>query len=98
MAPRSCTRGRWSLPGRFLQAARPTEEADAGRRHRPTGSVGTSLLAALAGEPQVTAVLKLAKRRSELELSKTAQVEADVIGGDLVGTSGKPTRSYTRRG
>ena len=64
----------------------------------PTGSVGTSLLAALAGEPQVTAVLRLAKRRSELELSKMAQVEADVIGGDLAGTSGKPTRSYTRPG
>jgi nucleoside-diphosphate-sugar epimerase len=50
-----------------------------------TGNVGTSLLRALAGDPAVTSVLGLARRRPELELAKTAWATADVADDDLSG-------------
>ena len=50
-----------------------------------TGNVGTSLLRALAGDPAVTSVLGLARRRPELELAKTAWAAADVADDDLSG-------------
>jgi nucleoside-diphosphate-sugar epimerase len=49
------------------------------------GNVGTSLLRALAGDPAVTSVLGLARRRPELELAKTAWAAADVADDDLSG-------------
>ena len=50
-----------------------------------TGNVGTSLLRALAGDPAVTSVLGLARRRPELELAKTTWAAADVADDDLSG-------------
>ena len=50
-----------------------------------TGNVGTSLLRALAGDPAVTSVLGLARRRPELEVAKTAWATADVADDDLTG-------------
>ena len=50
-----------------------------------SGNVGTSLLRALAGDPAVTSVLGLARRRPELELAKTTWAAADVAGDDLSG-------------
>ncbi|HSR27571.1 MAG TPA: NAD-dependent epimerase/dehydratase family protein [Actinomycetes bacterium] len=50
-----------------------------------TGNVGTSLLEALAGDPAVTSVLGLARRRPELEVAKTTWVTADIAGDDLSG-------------
>jgi len=50
-----------------------------------TGNVGTSLLRALAGDPAVTWVLGLARRRPELELAKTTWAAADVADDDLSG-------------
>ena len=50
-----------------------------------TGNVGTSLLRALAGDPAVTSVLGLARRRPELEVAKTTWATADVADDDLSG-------------
>jgi nucleoside-diphosphate-sugar epimerase len=50
-----------------------------------TGNVGTSLLRALAGDPAVTSVLGLARRRPELELDGTTWAAADVADDDLSG-------------
>lgn len=48
-----------------------------------TGNVGTSLLEALAGDPAVTSIVGLARRRPEWENATTAWVEADVRDDDL---------------
>jgi nucleoside-diphosphate-sugar epimerase len=48
-----------------------------------TGNVGTSLLTALAGDPQVDAVLGLARRLAGLQLAKTDFAAADVVKDDL---------------
>jgi UDP-glucose 4-epimerase len=45
-----------------------------------TGNVGTSVLAALADEPQVEEIVGLARRLPELEAPKVRWVEADVTG------------------
>ncbi len=50
-----------------------------------SGNVGTSLIAALADEPQVTEVLGLARRRPEWEAPKTSWATCDVACDDLVG-------------
>jgi len=50
-----------------------------------SGNVGTSLLEALAGDPAVSSVVGLARRRPELELAKTTWATADVAGDDLNG-------------
>ena len=49
-----------------------------------SGNVGTSLLRALAQEPQVESVLGLARRRPELRLPKTSWEVADVTSSELV--------------
>jgi UDP-glucose 4-epimerase len=49
-----------------------------------TGNVGTSLLEALADEPQVESVLGVARRLPELELPKVEWASADVSRDDLV--------------
>ena len=49
-----------------------------------TGNVGTSLLAALADDPEVESVLGIARRRPGLEVAKTDWAEADVTSSDLV--------------
>ncbi len=49
-----------------------------------TGNVGTSVLAALEGDPQVEEVVGIARRTPALELAKTRWVAADVVGDDLV--------------
>jgi nucleoside-diphosphate-sugar epimerase len=48
-----------------------------------TGNVGTSLLDALAGEPQVESVLGLARRLPDVELPKVEWARADVAAGEL---------------
>ena len=48
-----------------------------------SGNVGTSLLEALAGDPAVTSVLGLARRRPELQLPKVTWATADVAADDL---------------
>jgi UDP-glucose 4-epimerase len=48
-----------------------------------SGNVGTSLLAALAGEPRVDEVVGLARRRPRLELPKVTWASADVVADDL---------------
>jgi UDP-glucose 4-epimerase len=48
-----------------------------------SGNVGTSVLRALAGEPAVTSVLGLARRRPEVEMPKTTWATADVARDDL---------------
>ncbi len=50
-----------------------------------SGNVGTSLLSALAGDPAVSSVVGLARRRPELELEKTTWATADVAGDDFSG-------------
>jgi nucleoside-diphosphate-sugar epimerase len=50
-----------------------------------SGNVGTSLLKALAGDPAVSSVVGLARRRPELELAKTTWATADVAADDLTG-------------
>jgi nucleoside-diphosphate-sugar epimerase len=50
-----------------------------------SGNVGTSLLQALAGEPAVTSVLGLARRRPGIEMAKTTWATADVAEDDLTG-------------
>src|SRR3954471_4710802 len=49
-----------------------------------TGNVGTSLLAALAGDDQVDSVVGVARRRPELRVDKVEWAEADVASSDLV--------------
>ena len=49
-----------------------------------SGNVGTSLLEALADEPQVESVLGIARRRPETTWPKTEWAEADVARDDLV--------------
>ena len=46
--------------------------------------MGTSLLQALANDPQVDSVLGVARRLPNLELPKTAWAQADVVTSDLV--------------
>src|SRR4051812_14199711 len=48
-----------------------------------TGNVGTSLLTALAGEPEVESVLGIARRRPQAVFPKTTWAEADVVTADL---------------
>jgi UDP-glucose 4-epimerase len=48
-----------------------------------TGNVGTSLLQALAGEPAVTSILGMARRRPRGTFEKTEWVAADVTRDDL---------------
>jgi nucleoside-diphosphate-sugar epimerase len=50
-----------------------------------SGNVGTSLLAALAGEDAVTSVLGLARRQPDTEVAKTTWAVADVVDDDLTG-------------
>ena len=50
-----------------------------------SGNVGTSLLAALAGDPAVTSVLGLARRRPELQVEGVDWAAADVAADDLDG-------------
>ena len=49
-----------------------------------TGNVGTSLLAALAGEPRVDSVLGVARRRPGMSFPKTTWAEADIASDELV--------------
>jgi UDP-glucose 4-epimerase len=49
-----------------------------------TGNVGTSLLGALADEPQVESIVGIARRLPRLESPKTEWVAADIIAADLV--------------
>ena len=49
-----------------------------------TGNVGTSLVEAFAGDPDVESVLGLARRRPALTVAKTDWAEADVAASDLV--------------
>lgn len=49
-----------------------------------TGNVGTSLLHALAHEPEVESVLGVARRRPEWEAPKTEWLAADVVDANLV--------------
>ena len=49
-----------------------------------SGNVGTSLLDALSGDPQVESVLGLARRRPGLAVPKTDWAEADITSSDLV--------------
>jgi UDP-glucose 4-epimerase len=49
-----------------------------------TGNVGTSVLRSFADEPAVDSVAGIARRRPQLELSKTEWVSADVASSDLV--------------
>src|SRR5918911_5658167 len=48
-----------------------------------TGNVGTSLVPALADDPEVEAILGVARRRPRLEVAKTEWAEADVTSSDL---------------
>lgn len=50
-----------------------------------TGNVGTSLLQALADDPQIDSVVGIARRRPELSFPKTEWATADVSRDDLVG-------------
>ena len=49
-----------------------------------TGNVGTSLLEALANEPEVSSVAGIARRVPDWKLPKTTWVRADVANDDLV--------------
>ena len=49
-----------------------------------TGNVGTSVLEALCGDPQIHAVTGIARRRPALRLPKTSWATADVATDDLV--------------
>jgi UDP-glucose 4-epimerase len=49
-----------------------------------TGNVGTSVLRALADEPQVESIVGIARRLPRLEAPKTEWVAADIVGADLV--------------
>jgi nucleoside-diphosphate-sugar epimerase len=48
-----------------------------------TGNVGTSLVEALSGEPEVDSIVGLARRRPEWTVPKTTWAEADVATDDL---------------
>ena len=48
-----------------------------------SGNVGTSLLACLAGEPEVGEVLGIARRRPSASFPKTTWVEADIVRDEL---------------
>ncbi|HEX5468202.1 MAG TPA: NAD-dependent epimerase/dehydratase family protein [Gaiellaceae bacterium] len=48
-----------------------------------SGNIGTSVLAALAGEPEVDSVLGLARRRPDAQFPKTEWAEANVQHDDL---------------
>ncbi|MDQ3932316.1 MAG: NAD-dependent epimerase/dehydratase family protein, partial [Actinomycetota bacterium] len=49
-----------------------------------TGNVGTSLVEALGGEPEVSAILGLARRTPAWQPSKTTWAQADTYRDDLV--------------
>ena len=48
-----------------------------------TGNVGTSVVRALAADPEVDSILGLARRRPALEVPKTRWATADVVSTDL---------------
>jgi UDP-glucose 4-epimerase len=48
-----------------------------------TGNVGTSVLRALADEPQVESIVGVARRRPPLQWPKTTWVDTDVVESDL---------------
>jgi nucleoside-diphosphate-sugar epimerase len=48
-----------------------------------SGNVGTSLLNALAGEPEVDSILGIARRRPAIQFPKTSWAEANVATDDL---------------
>jgi len=50
-----------------------------------TGNAGTSVLRALTGDPQVSEIVGIARRRPELALERTRFETADVVRDDLVG-------------
>ncbi len=50
-----------------------------------TGNVGTSVVEALGGAPEVEEIVGLARRRPSWDPPKTSWVEADVLSGDLRG-------------
>src|SRR5437868_1972462 len=49
-----------------------------------SGNVGTSVVAALSGDPGVEEIVGLARRRPALELPKLRWAQADVVEDDLV--------------
>lgn len=49
-----------------------------------TGNVGTSVIAALAGDPAVDSIVGIARRAPDLVMPRTEWVVADVIEADLV--------------
>jgi UDP-glucose 4-epimerase len=49
-----------------------------------TGNVGTSVLRALAGDPEVDSIIGIARRRPALRFAKADWVEADITSSDLV--------------
>jgi len=51
---------------------------------RASGNVGTSLIEALADEPEVQSIVGLARRVPEWDAPKTTWVAADVESSDLV--------------
>jgi UDP-glucose 4-epimerase len=50
-----------------------------------TGNVGTSVVAALAGDPRVREIVGIARRRPRLETPRTTWVAADVVSAPLAG-------------
>jgi nucleoside-diphosphate-sugar epimerase len=50
-----------------------------------TGNVGSAVLRALGGDPQVDAIVGLARRRPQLRLPKVTWAEADITRDDLAG-------------
>ncbi|WP_019632208.1 NAD-dependent epimerase/dehydratase family protein [Actinomadura atramentaria] len=48
-----------------------------------TGNVGTSTVRALAGDPEVTSILGVARRRPGLTFDRTEWVSADIVRSDL---------------
>jgi UDP-glucose 4-epimerase len=48
-----------------------------------TGNVGTSVVGALAGDPRVTEIVGIARRRPRLQSPRTTWVEADVVEAPL---------------
>jgi|SRR4051794_40043201 len=50
-----------------------------------SGNVGTSVLAALADDPDIQSILGLARRRPQLEVPKTEWASADISSDELTG-------------
>jgi UDP-glucose 4-epimerase len=51
-----------------------------------TGNVGSAVVRALSADPQVTAIIGLARRRPALQLSKTTWIEVDLATAELART------------